>query len=309
MAIQNALTIDVEDYYQVSGFERDISREDWDNYPSRVVANTRRILAMLEGHGIKATFFVLGWVADRFPALVREIDAAGHEVGSHSYWHRLVHELTPGEFRDDLCRSRDLLQEIINKPVTAYRAPSFSITTQSLWALDILVREGFNVDSSVCPIRHDRGGIPDAPRQPYVHDLASGSLWEFPPSVARIANVNLPISGGGYFRLYPYSVSNWLLQRVNTKDQLPFVFYIHPWEIDPDQPRLKVSTRSLRFRHYVNLSTTEAKLERLLANFAFGRLDDVLNDYFVAGDFSTRGPTKQDTHGTVTSRGARSNKS
>ena len=142
------------------------------------------------------------------------------------------------------------------------------------------------MDSSVCPIRHDRGGIPDAPRQPYVHELASGSLWEFPPSVARIANVNLPISGGGYFRLYPYSVSNLLLQRVNTKDQLPFVFYIHPWEIDPDQPRLNVSTLSLRFRHYVNLSTTEAKLERLLGDFAFGRLDDVLNDYFVAGDFS-----------------------
>lgn len=309
MTILNALTIDVEDYYQVSGFERDISRKDWGTYPSRVVANTQRILAMLESNGIKATFFVLGWVADHFPELVREIDSAGHEVGSHGYWHRLVHEMSPGEFRDDLCRSRDLLQEIINKPVVTYRAPSFSITSQSLWALDILASEGFNMDSSVSPIRHGRGGIPDAPRQPYVHDAASGSLWEFPPSIARIGKVIMPISGGGYFRLYPYSASSCLLQRVNTKANLPFVFYIHPWEIDPDQPRLNVSTRLLRFRHYVNLATTEAKLERLLSDFSFGRLDDVLNNYFVAGGLSTRVPPIKHSHCTAVNRGARSIKS
>ena len=179
MTIQNALTIDVEDYYQVSGFESDISREDWGNYPSRVVASTRRILAILEGHGIKATFFVLGWVADRFPDLVREIDAAGHEVGSHSYWHRLVHELTPGEFRDDLCRSRDLLQEIINKPVAAYRAPSFSITPQSLWALDILARE----ERVLQIIKDELLAIKEK--------HASPRLTDFGDDVGEIANVEL----------------------------------------------------------------------------------------------------------------------
>jgi polysaccharide deacetylase family protein (PEP-CTERM system associated) len=275
MLIQNALTIDVEDYYHVSGFERNIRREDWGNYPSRVAFNTRRILTLLERHRIKATFFVLGWVADRFPELVRDIDAAGHEIGSHSYWHRLVYHLTPDEFRDDLCRSRDLLQDTIGKPVTSYRTPSFSITARSLWALDILVEEGFTVDSSVFPIRHDRYGIPAAPRQPYVHKSAQGSLWEFPASVARIARLNIPISGGGYFRLFPYRFTSSLLRRINLAQQ-PFVFYIHPWELDPEQPRLDVSTRAMRFRHYVNLHSTEAKFRRLLTQFSFGRLDEVL---------------------------------
>src|SRR5262245_13748466 len=170
MLIRNALTIDVEDYYHVTGFECHIRREDWGDYPSRVVPNTQRILNLLERHQIKASFFVLGWVADRFPALVREIDAAGHEIGSHSYWHRLVYHLTPNEFRDDLRRSRDLLQETIGKPVTAYRTPSFSITRHCLWAFDILIEEGFTSDSSVFPIYHDRCGIPHAPREPYVHE-------------------------------------------------------------------------------------------------------------------------------------------
>lgn len=285
MLIQNALTIDVEDYYHVSGFERDIRREDWGNYPSRVAANTRRILTLLESHRIKATFFVLGWVADRFPELVRDIDAAGHEVGSHSYWHRLVYHLTPDEFRDDLCRSRDLLQDTIGKPVTSYRTPSFSITARSLWALDILVEEGFTVDSSVFPIHHHRCGISSAPREPYVHESEQGSLWEFPASVARIAGLNIPISGGGYFRLFPYRFTSHLLGRINLAQQ-PFVFYIHPWELDHEQPRLGVSTRAMRFRHYVNLHSTEAKFRRLLGQFSFGRLDDVLAQHV---DLSTSG--------------------
>jgi len=276
MLIQNALTIDVEDYYHVSGFERDIRREDWGSYPSRVIANTQRMLTLLECHRIKATFFVLGWVADRFPELIREIDAAGHEIGSHSYWHRLVYHLTPDEFRDDLCRARDLLQDTIGKPVTAHRTPSFSITNHTLWALDILVEEGFTVDSSVFPIHHDRCGIPDAPRQPYLHESVNGRLWEFPASVARIAKWNIPISGGGYFRLFPYRFTSGLLRRINNAQQ-PFIFYLHPWELDPEQPRLDVSTRSLRFRHYVNLHSTEAKFRRLLTQFSFGRLDEVLS--------------------------------
>lgn len=297
MTIRNALTIDVEDYYQVSGFERDIPREDWDRYPSRVVDNTQRILKLLAKYDIKATFFVLGWVADRFPDLVSEIDVAGHQIGSHSFWHRLVYHLTPGEFRDDLCRSRDVLQEIINKPVTTYRAPSFSITSQSLWALDILAQEGFLVDLSVFPIHHHRCGIPDAPRFPYLHETKSGSLWEFPTSVARFGRANLPVSGGGYFRLLPYWLSSRLLHRVNTHNEQPFVFYLHPWEIDPQQPRLNVSSRAMRFRHYVNLSTTEEKLGRLLTQFTFSRVDQVLDKYAARNaDDALQCPAAGDTH-------------
>ncbi len=300
MPIQNALTIDVEDYYHVSGFEHDIARGDWGNYPSRIVGNTQRILKLLAKQGVKATFFVLGWVAEYYPDLIREIDAAGHQIGSHSYWHRLVYDQTPEEFREDLCRSRDLLGELTNKPITAYRAPSFSITQKSLWALDILAEEGFAIDSSVFPIHHDRCGIPSAPRNPYLHESSAEPLWEFPASVARIANVNLPISGGGYFRLFPYRVTSALLQRVNTRDRQPFVFYIHPWEIDPDQPRLDVGTRSLRFRHYVNLKSTERKFERLLTRFSFGRLDEVLEKHGISTKVNEC-VTAQSQNGEVTS--------
>jgi len=293
MPIQNALTVDVEDYYQVSGFERDIDRQDWESYPSRVVENTRRILKLLATHNIQGTFFVLGWVADRFPGLVQEIDAAGHEIGSHSYWHQLIYNLTPEEFREDLRRSRDVLQEIIDKPVTAYRAPSFSITEKSKWALEILAEEGFTCDSSIFPIHHDRCGMPDAPRHPYVHQLKSGNLREFPVSVARIAGTNLPVSGGGYFRLFPYAMTSTLLRRVNTRDGHPFVFYIHPWEIDSEQPRLKASTLFLRFRHYVNLKSTEKKFERLLSTFSFARLDEVFDNYAVAKQFHASTSDKQ----------------
>jgi polysaccharide deacetylase family protein (PEP-CTERM system associated) len=283
MAIQNALTVDVEDYFHVSGFERDIRREDWGSYPSRVVQNTRRILALLNGRHVKATFFVLGWVADHYPDLVSEIDDAGHEIGSHSYWHRLVYRQSPCEFRDDLCRSRDLLQDITGKSVTAYRAPSFSITSESLWALDILAQEGFQVDASIFPIYHHRCGIPGAPCHPFIHATQWGSLRIFPGSVARIGKVNLPISGGGYFRVFPYWLTNRSLRHINKRLGQPFVFYIHPWEFDPEQPRLKVSTRVMRFRHYVNLSTTKAKVQRLLTHFSFNRLDSILNQMVAIG--------------------------
>jgi polysaccharide deacetylase family protein (PEP-CTERM system associated) len=275
----NALTVDVEDYFQVSGFERHIRREEWLSYSSRVVANTQRMLAILDRHNVKATFFVLGWVAERFPGLIRDIDAAGHETGSHSYWHRLVYEQSAAQFRDDLRRSQGAIEQAIGKRAAAYRAPSFSITRRSLWALDILVEEGFTVDSSVFPIRHDRYGIAAARREPHVIDTPAGSIVEFPPSVARWGKVNIPISGGGYFRLAPYRVTAGLLARLNARTQRPFMFYIHPWEIDPDQPRLPAGSLQSRFRHYVNLSSTAAKLERLLARFSFGTISESLRQY------------------------------
>ena len=225
---------------------------------------------------MRATFFVLGWVADRYPQLVHEIHRLGHEIGSHSYWHRLIYDLSPEEFRDDLRRSRDVLENLIGAPVTAYRGPSFSITKRSLWALDILIEEGFCVDSSVFPIHHDRYGIPGAERCVHTLRTSAGQLWEFPPSVARFAGFNLPVSGGGYFRLYPYALTRHCLKRLNRARREAFMFYVHPWEIDPEQPRLGIGSRASRFRHYVNLSSTERKLDALLRSFRFGRLCDVI---------------------------------
>ena len=276
MSLINAFTVDVEDYFQVSAFEKHVARSQWDQYASRVVDNTQRILRLLNRHDVQATFFVLGWVADRYPDLVREIHHAGHEVGSHSFWHRLVYDLSPEEFRDDLRRSRDVLEDLIGASVTAYRAPSFSITKRSLWALEILIEEGFCVDSSIFPIHHDRYGIPGAKMSVHTLQTKAGQLWEFPPSVARFAGFNLPVSGGGYFRLYPFALTRYCLNRLNRTRQEAFMFYVHPWEVDPEQPRLGVGSRMSRFRHHVNLSSTERKLEALLGNFRFGRLCDVI---------------------------------
>lgn len=269
----NAFTVDVEDYYQVSAFERDIDRADWHRFESRVEANTRRMLALLQRHGVKATFFVLGWVAQRQPRLVEEIAAAGHEIGSHGYWHRLIYRMTPEEFRTDLVQARRVLQEILGRPVEAFRAPSFSITKASRWAQPILVEEGVRYDSSIFPIHHDRYGIPDAPLGIHRIDTPAGSLWEFPMSVVRWAGWNLPVSGGGYFRLYPVGLTRRLLARVNR----PFVFYVHPWEIDPGQPRLQAGSRAGRWRHRVHLATTEKKLEVLLRSFRFGPISDAIH--------------------------------
>jgi polysaccharide deacetylase family protein (PEP-CTERM system associated) len=272
----NALTIDVEDYFQVSGFERQVDRRDWDRYESRVVPNTYRLLKLLDEQRTHATFFVLGWVAERFPDLVRAIHRAGHEIGSHSYWHRLLYQLTPDEFRADLVRSRNVLEQIIGERVTAYRAPSFSVTKDSLWALEILAEQGFISDSSIYPIYHDRYGIPDA--QPALHRITTkaGALWELPASVLRVGRMNLPISGGGYFRLYPLPLTIRALRSVNDRLRRPFVFYTHPWEIDPAQPRLQGGSWLARRRHYVNLHSTERKLRRLLMTFQFGCLRDVI---------------------------------
>lgn len=276
-SITNALTIDVEDYFQVSAFERDIDRRHWDDWDTRVVGSTRRMLDLLESHAVKATFFVLGWVARKHPGLVRDIHRAGHEIGSHSYWHRLVYNLSPEEFREDLRSSRDVLQDAIGQPVTSYRAPSFSITKRSLWALDILAEEGFTTDSSIVPARHDRYGIPDAEPRLHCIKTASGPVWEFPPPVAHFGRVKLPIGGGGYFRLYPLRWTLHLLARFNRLHARPFVFYVHPWELDSQQPRLRAGSRLSRLRHYVNLASTERKLNGLLRRFRFGRLSDVIS--------------------------------
>ena len=271
----NAMTVDVEDYFHVSGFSGHVSTRDWDSYPSRVVANTERILDLLNRHQTRGTFFVLGWVAERFPALVRSIQKAGHEIGCHSHWHRLVYSLTPDEFRSDLIQSRNVLEDITGDAVQLYRAPSFSITRQSLWALEILADEGFTCDSSIYPVYHDRYGIPDADIAP--HRVVTGdlSIDEFPGSVFQLGRMRLAISGGGYFRLYPRRFTDFCFSRVNRQSRLPFMFYIHPWEVDPDQPRLPGPLMS-RFRHYQNLATTERKLDWLLPRFRFGSMSESL---------------------------------
>lgn len=271
----NAFTVDVEDYYHVTGFADRIEPTTWEHYPSRVVASTHRILNLLERHQVHGTFFILGWVANRHPELVRDIQKAGHEIGGHSYWHRLIYNLTPDEFRADLQLSHDVISQITGDPVRLHRAPSFSITQKSLWALDILVEEGIEIDSSIFPVHHDRYGLPDAEPRPHRLETASGSLWEFPPSVYQIGNYRLPVGGGGYFRLYPYQFTRHCLQATGRRHQSPFMFYIHPWEVDPDQPRM-VGPWLTRLRHYVNLGKTERKLDRLLSDFPFDAISRAL---------------------------------
>jgi polysaccharide deacetylase family protein (PEP-CTERM system associated) len=274
--ISNAFTVDVEDYFHVSAFERAICRSSWGSFETRVVANTQRLLDLLARHNILGTFFILGWVAERFPSLVRQIVAEGHEVGSHSYWHRLVYETTPTEFREDLRRSIGVIEDAASVRVNRYRAPSFSITRRSLWALEILVEEGIEVDSSIFPVQHDRYGIPGARPTIHVLQTSSGPLIEFPPSVACFGRFALPVGGGGYFRLYTYPMTRLLLDRINRAERRPFMFYVHPWEIDPDQPRLRAGSPISRFRHFVNLTATEQKLNRLLDDFPFGPMQTVL---------------------------------
>ncbi|HBH51448.1 MAG TPA: polysaccharide deacetylase family protein [Planctomycetaceae bacterium] len=271
----NGFTIDVEDYFQVGAFAGEISPKTWDQYESRVVANTERILQMLDQHQTRATFFILGWVAERYPELVRRIDRGGHEIGSHSYWHQLIYEQTPDVFREDLRQSCDCLEQLIGRKIRLFRAPSFSIVNQSLWSLQVLAEQGIELDSSIFPIHHDRYGIPGAQIRPYCHQLGDRRMWEFPPTVTQISRWNFPVGGGGYLRLYPRRLTEWLLSTVNARGDA-FQIYIHPWEVDPDQPRLRGSLKS-RFRHYVNLATTVGKLESLLKRFRFGTLSDTLS--------------------------------
>lgn len=267
-AIVNYLTIDVEDYFQVAAFEDIIDPRDWGSMEQRVERNTDKILQIINSHSVKATFFIVGWIAERFPHIVRQIQSEGHEIACHSYWHRKVYDLSPEEFREDTLKAKLTLESIIGQPVLGYRAPSYSITNQSLWALDILEELGFTYDSSIFPITHDNYGIPDAPRFKYVPP--GKSLTEYPISTVRLFGRNLPASGGGYFRLFPYELSRRLFLHVNQKEKQPFMFYLHPWEIDPAQPRLKKAGAFSKFRHYTNLSSTYSRLEKMFSEFSFG---------------------------------------
>ena len=272
----NAFTVDVEDYYHVQSFADRIDPRDWDNHQSRVESNTHCVLRILEEYCVRGTFFILGWVADRFPRLVRDIQAAGHEIGCHGFWHRPIYHMTPEAFREDLLLGSKAIEEITGRPTVAFRAPSFSITKRSLWALDVLMEEGYRYDSSIFPVHHDNYGIPNAERFPHRIEKNGRTLWEFPPTVHRVSKINIPVAGGGYFRLYPAWLSIRWLGGVNRRHQQPFVFYIHPWELDPDQPRLPGSVRS-RFRHYQNLRSTKRKLCKLLESFQFGTLTESLD--------------------------------
>jgi polysaccharide deacetylase family protein (PEP-CTERM system associated) len=268
--ITNALTIDVEDYFQVSAFAPYIARTDWDRRECRVERNVDRILELLDNHDTAATFFTLGWIAERYPQLVRRIAEQGHEVASHGYGHERASDLNRGEFRADIVRAKGVLEDLTGQEVTGYRAPSFSIGPGNMWALDSLARAGHRYSSSIYPIRHDHYGMPDAPR--FMHQAADG-LIEIPITTLRLFNRNLPSSGGGYFRLLPYSLSRWMLRQVNRVDGEAAVFYFHPWEIDAGQPRIAGIDRKTRFRHYVNIHRMERRLQSLLGDFKWGRMD------------------------------------
>ena len=274
----NALTVDVEDYFQVSAFANNVDVSDWKHMESRVVQNTQKTLDIFKSHNVKATFFVLGWVAELYPNLVRAIANDGHEVACHGYSHQLIYNQSPDTFREETIRAKNLLEDQIQESVSGYRAASYSITNKSLWALDILAEAGFEYDSSIFPVHHDRYGIPDSPKFPYQLTTPTGmSLIEFPLSTADIFGYELPIAGGGYFRLYPYVFSKYGLNRINRKNSEPFIFYLHPWEIDPEQPRIKTNLLS-RFRHYNNLDKCELRLNKLLKDFRFGTVREVLKE-------------------------------
>ncbi|MBC7940127.1 MAG: DUF3473 domain-containing protein [Chitinophagaceae bacterium] len=271
-ALTNALTIDVEDYFQVSAFAPYIRRDEWDRRECRIERNVDRILELLAGRDVHATFFTLGWIAERYPALVRRIVAGGHEVASHGHGHQRASDLDLAAFTQDVTRAKRLLEDLTGAPVQGYRAPSFSIGTGNLWAFDVLARAGHRYSSSIYPIKHDHYGMPNSPR--FAYRLASG-LIEIPVTTVRLMNRNLPSSGGGYFRLLPYAVSRWMIQRVNRDDNEPAVFYCHPWEFDPEQPRIPGIDARTRFRHYVNLPRMESRLKCLLSDFRWGRMDRV----------------------------------
>jgi polysaccharide deacetylase family protein (PEP-CTERM system associated) len=277
-AVLNALTVDVEDYFHVSAFADRIPTSQWGSFNSRVCSNTDRLLEIFDDAGVRGTFFVLGWVAERFPDLVRRILSAGHELASHSYSHGLVYDTTPDQFRADLRRARAAIEDAAGVGIFGYRAPSYSITEPSLWALDVLVDEGYTYDSSIYPIRHDRYGIPGWARHIHRIERAEGMIWELPGSTVRRAGVNLPIGGGGYFRLLPYEWTRRGIRALNHAEGQPAIFYLHPWEIDPDQPRVSVGALS-RLRHYYNLDETESRLRRLLGEFRFGTVSEVLARY------------------------------
>jgi polysaccharide deacetylase family protein (PEP-CTERM system associated) len=275
-AVSNAMTCDVEDYFQVQAFAGHIARDSWDSFASRVERNTGRVLDLFARHGVHATFFTLGWVAERHKSVIRRIVAEGHELASHGMEHRPVYLQSPDEFRRDVRRTKAILEDIGGTAVTGYRAASFSITEKTFWAFDVLAEEGHLYSSSIYPVRHDLYGIPDAPR--FAFRPGGGKLLEVPMSTVALFGRNLPGSGGGYFRLLPYAISRWGFRQVNTRDRQPAIFYFHPWEIDPDQPRQHRAPLKSRFRHYLNLHRTEERLGRLLRDFAWDRMDRIYLD-------------------------------
>jgi polysaccharide deacetylase family protein (PEP-CTERM system associated) len=272
--MKNAMSIDVEDYFQVSAFAPHIRREDWDSLPCRVERNVDLILALLDEAGAKATFFTLGWIAERHPQVVRRIVEGGHELASHGYGHQRASDLTPAQFRDDIVRAKGILEDIGAVAVRGYRAPSFSINHQNWWAVGELENAGYVYSSSIYPVKHDHYGMPDAPRFPHRPNGESGIL-ELPPTTVPMMGRNLPAAGGGWFRLLPYALSRWMLRRVNEQDRAPCMFYFHPWEVDAEQPRQSGLSAKTRFRHYVNLQRMPGRLQQLFNDFEWDRVDRV----------------------------------
>jgi polysaccharide deacetylase family protein (PEP-CTERM system associated) len=270
------MSVDVEDYFMVEAFAGSVPRGTWESWPSRVVANTRRALDTLDKYNVKGTFFFVGWVAQKFPELVRDVHARGHELACHSFWHRAVYSLTPSEFREDTRAATNAIEDAAGVKVYGYRAPSWSITKQCLWALDILAEEGFAYDSSIYPIHHDLYGVPGGQRFPYTHQLKNGlSLLEFPPTTVRCLGQNLPAAGGGYLRIFPLVYTRWAFRKFEEEYRERVVVYLHPWELDPGQSRIKDKWKS-RLRHYTNLHKMERRLESLLADYSFQPLCNLL---------------------------------
>ena len=275
--VVNVMSVDVEDYFHVSVFDGIVPRSEWERMESRVCANTDRLLDIFDACAVRGTFFVLGWVGERYPDLVRRIAARGHEIASHGYAHRLVYDQTPATFRDDVRRAKRLLEDATGRLVAGYRAPSYSITPRSLWALDVLIEEGYRYDASIFPIRHDRYGIPVSARHLYPIERPAGTMMEAPGSTVRLGPLNLPVAGGGYFRILPYAWTRWGIARLNRVERRAAIFYLHPWEIDPDQPRLSAGWLG-RFRHYRNLAATEGRLRALLRDFRFASLQSLIRE-------------------------------
>ena len=273
--VLNVMSVDVEDYFHVSVFDGIVPRSMWAGMESRVSRNTEHLLDIFEDYRVRSTFFILGWVAERYPQLVRTIAQRGHEIASHGYAHRLVYDQTPQAFREDVRRAKQIIEDAGGCAVGGYRAPSYSITPRSLWALDVLIEEGYWYDASIFPIRHDRYGIPVSPREPFYVEREAGALMEVPGSTVRVGPVNLPVAGGGYFRILPYPWTRWGIARLNQVEGRAAVFYLHPWEIDPDQPRMRAGWLG-RFRHYRNLAKTESRLRTLLTDFSFGTVAALL---------------------------------
>ncbi|HEX4602666.1 MAG TPA: XrtA system polysaccharide deacetylase [Candidatus Angelobacter sp.] len=274
--LTHVLSVDVEDYFQVEAFAGSVTRESWNRWPSRVVASTRRVLDLFDQHNAKGTFFTVGWVAERFPHLVRDIQSRGHELACHSYWHRTVYSLSPEEFRKDTRQAKQAIEDAAGAAIHGYRAPSWSITKTCLWALDILAEEGFTYDSSIYPIHHDLYGVPGAKRFPYTHSCSNGlSLREFPPATLRLLGTNLPVAGGGYLRIFPAAWTELAFRTFENSYREKVVVYLHPWELDPEQPRIGGPLKS-RLRHYTNLHRMSARVGRVLSRHKFQRFNDVM---------------------------------